>query len=195
MKIVQFHPSVYLTSQWSGGTTTQIAIAPEGALYADRDFLWRVSSATVELERSDFTPLPQYNRFISLLSGEMILAHDGGAEHALAPYEVCKFDGASETVSKGKCVDFNLMVRKDQVDGDLCGIVLAAGEDCVIPPKHSDCTMLLYCTAGKGCVSIHGQSWCCGAGESMMVEHPGKHTLKMHCSAGGSFMLAQMWKK
>lgn len=28
-----------VTTTWSGGTTTQLAIAPEGAVYADRDFL------------------------------------------------------------------------------------------------------------------------------------------------------------
>lgn len=39
----------YVTTTWSGGTTTQLAIAPEGAVYADRDFLWRLSSAGVEL--------------------------------------------------------------------------------------------------------------------------------------------------
>ena len=33
--------SDYVTTRWSGGTTTQLAIAPEGAVYADRDFLWR----------------------------------------------------------------------------------------------------------------------------------------------------------
>ena len=37
----------YVTTLWSGGTTTQLAIAPEGAVYADRDFLWRLSSAKV----------------------------------------------------------------------------------------------------------------------------------------------------
>ena len=40
----------YVTTTWSGGTTTQLAIAPEGAVYADREFLWRLSSAGVELE-------------------------------------------------------------------------------------------------------------------------------------------------
>lgn len=38
----------YAVSRWSGGTTTQLAIFPPGASYADRDFLWRVSSAAVE---------------------------------------------------------------------------------------------------------------------------------------------------
>ena len=46
----------YVTTNWSGGTTTQLAIAPEGAVYGDRNFLWRLSSATVELDHSDFTP-------------------------------------------------------------------------------------------------------------------------------------------
>ena len=40
----------YRSSRWSGGTTTELAIAPAGADYGARDFLWRVSSATVELE-------------------------------------------------------------------------------------------------------------------------------------------------
>ena len=43
----KLRPADYIVSVWSGGTTTQIAIAPEGARYAERDFLWRVSSATV----------------------------------------------------------------------------------------------------------------------------------------------------
>ena len=42
----------FQVSTWSGGKTIQIAISPEGAAYADRDFLWRVSSATVELDES-----------------------------------------------------------------------------------------------------------------------------------------------
>ena len=57
-----FTRAQYITTAWSGGTTTQLAIAPEGAVYADRKFLWRLSSAQVELEHSDFTPLPDYDR-------------------------------------------------------------------------------------------------------------------------------------
>ena len=41
-------------SLWSGGRTTEIYIAPEGALYAERNFLFRISTAEVELEESDF---------------------------------------------------------------------------------------------------------------------------------------------
>ena len=45
----------YITTRWSGGTTTQLAIAPEGAVYADRDFLWRLSSAGVDDDYSKFS--------------------------------------------------------------------------------------------------------------------------------------------
>ena len=72
-------PEDYVCSVWSGGTTTQLLIAPEGAHYAARDFLWRVSSATVELDESDFTPLPEYERLIATLQGGITLTHNGGA--------------------------------------------------------------------------------------------------------------------
>ena len=75
----------YVVSAWSGGTTTQLAIYPENAVYADRDFLWRVSSATVDLEDSDFTPLPDYDRLIATLEGEIVLTHNGGAPLRLRP--------------------------------------------------------------------------------------------------------------
>ena len=98
--------SNYIVSQWSGGTTTQIAIAPAQALYADRDFLWRISSAVVELEESDFTPLGDYQRYITVLDGGMVLTHDGGAPITLTPGDIHEFDGGSQTCSVGRCTDF-----------------------------------------------------------------------------------------
>ena len=69
MTIQHLTPSDYITTKWSGGLTTQLGIAPASAVYADRDFLWRLSSATVEDAESDFTALPDYERLISTLEG------------------------------------------------------------------------------------------------------------------------------
>ena len=55
-------------SRWSGGTTTQLAIWPEGAVYAERNFVWRVSSARVETQESEFTSLPGVARTIPIPS-------------------------------------------------------------------------------------------------------------------------------
>ena len=115
----------YAVSAWSGGTTTQLAIYPENAVYADRDFLWRVSSATVDLEDSDFTPLPDYDRLIATLEGEIVLTHNGGAPLRLRPLEVHAFSGADATHSVGRCRDFNLMLRRGRASGTMEALHLA----------------------------------------------------------------------
>ena len=52
MKINIKGPEEYTVSQWAGGATTQLYIYPEHADYSRRDFIFRLSSATVECERS-----------------------------------------------------------------------------------------------------------------------------------------------
>ena len=102
MTIQHLTPSDYITTKWSGGLTTQLGIAPAGAVYADRDFLWRLSSATVEDAESDFTALPDYERLISTLEGTIELNHNGGEKLTLNPYEVHRFDGGDDTHSWGE---------------------------------------------------------------------------------------------
>ena len=87
--------------------------------FASRDFLWRLSSATVELEESTFTPLPDFDRIILTLEGEMDICHDGGPWIHLEEFSPHRFDGASETRSRGKVTDFNLMLRKGACTGNL----------------------------------------------------------------------------
>lgn len=99
-------------STWSGGTTTELAIYPEGASYGDRNFLWRLSSANVELEESTFTSLPEVWRYIMVLEGEMDLDHPGHHKTHLKPYEQDSFSGEWLTRSKGRVRDFNLMLKE-----------------------------------------------------------------------------------
>ena len=79
---------------WAGGTTTQLAIGPEGADYAARRFDWRISTARVERDESDFTPLPGIRRILMVLEGSVYLTHDGVREIDLAPFEQDVFEGA-----------------------------------------------------------------------------------------------------
>ena len=62
MTLTRLTPEDYITTRWSGGATTELLIRPRGAAYAQRAFLCRISSATVELDESTFTPLPDYER-------------------------------------------------------------------------------------------------------------------------------------
>lgn len=97
------------TAQWAGGTTTQLYIHPQNAVYGDRQFQFRVSSAVVELESSEFTALPGFQRHIMPLEGEMKLVHTDQHTAELAPFQVDQFSGSWHTRSFGRCVDFNLM--------------------------------------------------------------------------------------
>ena len=112
MRVLHLTAAEYWISQWSGGTTTEIFIWPEGASYAAREFSLRISSATVELEESDFTPLPGVERYITPLEGGFTLTHPGTSPVVLtalaAPY---RFSGQISTHCVGKATDFNLMLK------------------------------------------------------------------------------------
>lgn len=187
----------YVTTRWSGGTTTQLAIAPEGAVYADRDFLWRLSSAGVELEHSDFTPLPDYNRLISILEGELELKIGEGERFPLRPLQLKAFDGGVPVESWGRCTDFNLMVRKGAAQAAAQALRLEAGSALfwdapeVAPETFPHLTLALYCAQGTvaadGVVAQAGQLLLCREGESRPVE--------LKSEAGAALMAAAIYHK
>lgn len=108
----------FTTTDWSGGKTTELLIYPEESDYKEKNFQFRISSATVELEESNFTKLPGINRFITPLDGNLKLTHDNKNFIELKPFEIYEFPGGIETNSYGKVRDFNLMLR-DKARGTL----------------------------------------------------------------------------
>ena len=184
MTVVHLAPADYTTSRWSGGTTTELLIRPRGAVYGQRDFLCRVSSATVELDESTFTALPDYDRLIATLEGTITLVHDDGAPLVLAPYQVHAFDGGSKTVSFGRCRDFNLMLRKGQATGSLRA--LTCDGPCPLSPAAQ--TALLYCA--EGACTVGGVALT--AGESLLLEDLAADALRLTGEPQARLMLAEI---
>ena len=175
MTVTRITPADFVTSQWSGGETRQLAIAPAGAVYADRDFLWRISSATVDLEESVFTALPDYDRYIATLKGSIRVSHDGGEPMTLVPYAVHRFDGGAATKSWGRCVDFNLMLRKGKCEGCLTALRLAENVRVTLPRAYdsgAQHSLLVYCGEGGAILHADGQSVSLARGEAVLVEDP-----------------------
>ena len=158
------------TSTWSGGTTTQICIYPREAKYADRQFLWRISSATVDLAESDFTPLPDYDRYISTLQGEIELTHGQKPSIRLKPFEIHGFSGAEDTHCVGICRDFNLMLRRGAAEGSMEALMLC-GER-ILPAGSGRGETLVYCAAGSCRVQ---------AGDTALSLAPGEAALADNC--------------
>ena len=189
MTVTHLTPADYTTSRWSGGATTELLVRPRGAVYSQRDFLFRVSSATVELPESTFTALPDYDRLIATLEGEIDLVHDGGAPIHLRPYEVHAFDGGSATRSFGRCRDFNLMLRKGRAAGSL--VPLTAGTDPQrVPLTGEDSTALLYCAKGSCTVGTPDGAYDLSCGESLLLEDVQAQAIILQGSA--RLMLARM---
>ena len=188
MTITHLHPTDYITTAWSGGETTQLAIAPKGAVYADRDFLWRLSSATVELDESDFTALPDYHRIISTLRGDMTLSHNGGEKLTLHPYEIHEFSGGDETHSWGRCTDFNLMLRRGACSGSVTAHFPKGSETLAL---HAGGTALVFCGEGTLTLRIGDETLALAEKESALIEDAPAE-LTVESAEGAKLMLAQM---
>ncbi len=102
----------FVTERWSGGTTTELFIFPEGSSYATRDFSFRLSVATVEVPFSHFTPLPDIERKTLVLEGEVVIHHREKYSKRLRPFDVDIYSGDWDTSSDGMCRDFNVMTSK-----------------------------------------------------------------------------------
>lgn len=104
-------------NKWSGGTTTELFIYPPASSYALRDFDYRISTATVETERSEFTDLSGYQRILCVLSGELTMEFhaDSGKPDTvkLLPLEQVSFPGDVKVVGFGKVTDFNIIYKPE----------------------------------------------------------------------------------
>ncbi len=121
MRIWHLTEKDYKVGLWSGGSTTELFIWPEGADYSKREFTLRVSSARVDLEESDFTPLMGVTRYITPLTGGFTLIHPGCAPVIMGPLaEPYRFSGEIPTHCLGKATDFNLMLKGVEGEMALC---------------------------------------------------------------------------
>lgn len=110
MKIRFANNTEFITTGWSGGTTTEYFIYPPGASYRNRDFQARISSACIQDDYSRFTELAGVRRYLTPLTGDVMLKISG-RKVPLKPYETVSFSGTELVESFGTCRDFNLMLQ------------------------------------------------------------------------------------
>lgn len=96
---------------WSGGTTQELFIYPKTATAQDRNFDFRISTATVEVEESTFTNYQGYLRKLMVLEGELTILHENHYSIQLLPFEQDSFSGDWNSTSKGKVRDFNVIYK------------------------------------------------------------------------------------
>lgn len=124
MNITIYNSKDFKTKQWSGGVSTELYVYPSNAAYDLRNFNFRISTATVEVEKSNFTSLPSVSRQLMVLSGSVTITHKNHHQVKLNSGDVDIFDGGWETSSVGTCVDFNLMTIGN-IKGKLLSLFIA----------------------------------------------------------------------
>lgn len=146
MKIHIHHSKDFISTNWIGGKTTQLYISPEQSDFAQRQFDFRISTASVELEESDFTPLLGFERKLMVLEGELEIVHLNQHSIFLKPFEQDHFLGDWQTHAKGKVIDFNVIYRPG-IETELFYKELKAGEKYSLKITN---TIFLYCYQGSG---------------------------------------------
>jgi environmental stress-induced protein Ves len=99
------------SSIWSGGLTYEYMIYPKTANYTDRNFIFRISSATIEQEPSAFTKFKGYYRYLVMLDNNLHVEVNK-EKKMYEKYEIMEFNSNDEVTSYTKGIDFNWMVSE-----------------------------------------------------------------------------------
>ncbi|ALZ74431.1 HutD family protein [Rheinheimera sp. F8] len=166
-------------TQWAGGETRQLAIAPAGATVAARDFHWRFSTATV-LQSGPFTTFDGYNRYLAIRSGaglELAVTAPGAPQQRMqltSPQHQACFAGAADTAAElldGPVRDINLMLSAG-LQGGLRALQLFAQQPMALTCV-TNASWLLYADglpAGQHIqVQSGAQHWLLVAGDVLIL--------------------------
>lgn len=104
-----------VVSTWKGGKTEELCIVPEDASLQERNFDLRISSATIDLERSEFSDFTGYRRYLMKLEGDIRLLIDDKSI-IIRDDEAFEFMGDEKviSISKEPSRDFNVIIKKDK---------------------------------------------------------------------------------
>jgi environmental stress-induced protein Ves len=98
-------------SIWSGGLTYEYMIYPKTANYTDKDFIFRISSATIEGIPSEFTKFKGYHRYLVMLDNSLHIEVNK-EKKVYEKYEIMEFNSDDDVISYTKGIDFNWMVSE-----------------------------------------------------------------------------------
>ena len=184
----------FSTGKWSGGETTQFAIYPESSEYIERNFIWRLSSADVEVDESTFTKLPDYDRVLMVMEGEAVLAHGNERSVRLQPAQQDTFDGGTVTKCFGRIKDYNLIFRKGCA-GRL-EMMEAENEAKAVPVseagEYTHASIGLYCIRGYAVVSACGESHMVQEGCQLVLDFEEGEVTELTVMGEGSAIFSEV---
>lgn len=179
--------------QWSGGTTRQLFIFPPEAQYKDRNFKFRISTATVETETSEFTLLPGVSRKLMVLSGQITIHHQAHYSRLLSPFDIESFEGDWQTSAVGKCTDFNLMTT-GKTSGELSPINIEKGQTAEYGTKEKCDWFFLYLFMGQVKVKVKDTITSLHAGDMLVWSQADQPGFELEGLENTKLVFVEIWE-
>lgn len=105
-------------NQWDGGLTYEYFIYPVDSQYVNRNFDFRISSATIEKIPSNFTQFQGYFRYLVMLDNSLHILRNNRIEE-YGKLEIFEFHSNEKIISNSLGNDFNLMISNRIQEHDL----------------------------------------------------------------------------
>ncbi len=185
MKITTFYGNTQEQKSWSGGTTTELFIYPDGATYAEQNFDFRISTADVIAATSNFTAFPGYHRRLMVLRGSVELTHKGQYTKTLNELEQDAFSGDWETSAVGRCMDFNL-ICSPKAKGKIKAHQLDKGARLEV--KRDDSFLFFYCVIGSIELIVAGKTYSLGSTDFLIIREPDDEVVEIYTQVPSLFV-------
>ncbi len=179
------------TINWTGGTSTQLYIYPAKSNYQQRDFDFRLSTATVEVEESDFTSLPEVSRKIMILDGAIEIIHENHYSKKLGKFDTDSFEGDWKTSSIGKCTDFNLMTRGN-AKGEISALAIEKNKATTISIDGKVDYLILYVFSGEISLTINQETHQLQQGNLLVITQFDNANLQLTGSKDSEVILSEI---
>lgn len=112
LKIKKIAKKDLIPNKWDGGEIFEYFIYPEESSYINRNFNFRISSASISKTPSNFTRFSKYCRYLVMLDNSLNVERNSVNE-TYKKHEIFKFNSNDEIVSFSLGNDFNLMINED----------------------------------------------------------------------------------
>ncbi|HVF35927.1 MAG TPA: HutD family protein [Candidatus Saccharimonadia bacterium] len=194
MRLTHLRRVDYHRMRWKNGLgwTSEIAISPAGAAFADDAYEWRLSIAELEAD-SDFSALPGIDRTIALVEGAGMLLTSSAGETVLERRGMLHaFAGEIAVQCRligGACRDFNVMTRRGRIAQrvlfrPLVGPMVFFAEPGV--------TWALYVVGGEARVQNAAGPLAVAQGETLLLESDEAPLRQTVVDGGGEVLLARL---
>ena len=160
-------------SIWSGGLTYEYMIYPKTANYTDRDFVFRISSATIEKEPSEFTKFKGYYRYLAAMLDNSLHIEVNAAKKVYEKYEIMEFNSDEEVPSYSKGTDFNWMVSEKIRHHKL---KITNGN------QNSNAQIIILFSLQTTVIKINEKPYDLKPYDLLLIENPKKENIMLHFS-------------